>query len=423
MGRKTKPLTKFEIDNAKSKEKEYTLSDGHGLQLRVMPNGKTKSWRMLYSHPLTGKAHKITLGTYPTLSLANARKQCSNIRSLVAQGIDPKEFKKQKLFEHEMKHKHTLLNVAKEWIEVKKNDVSEDHAKDIWRALELHVFPQLATIPIADINAPDTIQALKPLAAKGSLEQVSRISQNLNQIVNYAINCGLRETNPLSGIKSAFKKPTVENMKSIEPDELPELMRALANANIKTTTRYLIEFQLHTMTRPSEAAAAKWDEIDFVNRTWTIPAERMKMKKEHRIPLTNELETLLDNMSMISGLRKHIFPADRNPNTHVNSQTANAALKRMGFKDRLVSHGLRALASTTLNASGLFDADVIEAALAHQVKGESRRPYNRTDYFERRAPMMRWWSNYIVEASKGYTSLSQCPSSTQPITNTAIETD
>ncbi|EPW6836298.1 integrase arm-type DNA-binding domain-containing protein, partial [Vibrio vulnificus] len=154
MGRKTKP-----------REKEYTLSDGHGLQLRIMPNGKTKSWRQLYSHPITGKPQKITLGTYPELSLANARKKSSNIRSLVVQGIDPKEYAKTKVLEHDARYKNTLLKVAQEWIEVKRSQVSNDHANDIWRSLELHVFQNLGNTPIADLTPPAAIKALKPLAS------------------------------------------------------------------------------------------------------------------------------------------------------------------------------------------------------------------------------------------------------------------
>lgn len=404
MGRNTKPLTKFEIDNAKAKEKEYVLSDGNGLQLRVMPNGKTKSWRQLYNHPITGKAKKLSLGTYPELSLANARKKSTNIRNLVSQGIDPKEYAEAKILEHEAKHVNSLLKVAKEWFDIKKSEISDDHAIDIWRSLELHVFQSLGNKPIIDLTPPKAIEALKPLQAKGSLETLKRVAQRLNEIMNFAVNSGYIKDNNLKNIKAAFLSPKKKNLPALEPKELPELMYNIANANIKKLTRYLLEFQLHTMVRPREAAFARWEEIDFVNNIWTIPAARMKMKKEHRVPLTDEVLTLLDLISEISGTREYIFPADRNPKSHMNEQTANAALVRMGFKGRTVAHGFRALASTTLNEQGIYPPDVIEKALSHGDEDKVREAYNRSDYFELRIEMMKWWSSHIVESSKGYYS-------------------
>lgn len=200
--------------------------------------------------------------------------------------------------------------------------------------------------------------------------------------MTFAVNTGVIEHNPLAGIKEAFEKPKKQNMPTIRPDEIPELMKAISYASIKITTRCLIEWQLHTMVRSSEAAKAKWQEIDFENKLWNIPAENMKMKKPHSVPLTEQTLSLLTMMKPISGHREYIFPADRTPKNHANTETVNVALKRMGFKNRLVAHGMRALASTTLNEQG-FDPDVIESALAHVDKNEVRRAYNRAEYLER----------------------------------------
>jgi integrase len=221
----------------------------------------------------------------------------------------------------------------------------------------------------------------------------------------YAVNTGITFSNPLSGIRHAFEAPKKQFMATLKPDELPELMLTLSTASIKKVTRCLIEWQLHTMTRPSEAAGAKWCEIDFEKRLWTIPAERMKMKREHIVPLSEQTLNLLEILKPLSAHRNHLFPADRNPRTHANSQTANMALKRMGYGGRLVSHGLRALASTVLNEQG-FDPDLIEMALAHVDKNEVRRAYNRADYIERRKPLMTWWSKYIKKASTGNISFA-----------------
>ena len=189
-------------------------------------------------------------------------------------------------------------------------------------------------------------------------------------------------------------------MPTLTPDQLPELMKTISYASIKIVTRCLIEWQLHTMVRPSEAAGAKWSEIDLDNNQWLIPAERMKKKRDHTVPLTKQTIELLERLQPISGHREYLFPADRDPKKHANESTANAALKRMGYHKKLVAHGMRALASTTLNEQG-FDGDVIEAALAHVDKNEVRRAYNRAEYIERRRKLMYWWSENIEQAQTG----------------------
>lgn len=404
MPRTTLPLSAKDIENAKPKKKEYNLVDGRGLKLRILPSG-TKQWQLNYYRPTNGKRANFNLGRFPDVSLAQARKSANVARELIAQGIDPQEERNRKQQEYRENHEHTFLKVSKDWFEIKKHDVTPDYAVDIWRSLELHVFPQLSDIPVKDITAPKVIELLKPIEAKGSLETVKRLSQRLNEVMNFATNCGLIQANPLTGIRAAFKKPKKENMAALTPAELPELMGALANASIKRTTRCLIEWQLHTMTRPSEASGARWDELDLENKIWIIPQERMKKRREHRIPLTEQMLALLEVMKPISGHREFIFPSDRDPKKPCNSQTANMALKRMGFAGRLVSHGLRSLASTTLNEQG-FEPDLIESALAHVDDNQVRNAYNRTDYLERRKPMMVWWSENIENASKGSLSVT-----------------
>ncbi|MCW8335923.1 integrase domain-containing protein [Vibrio paucivorans] len=404
MAKTTTRLTDKEIKAAKPKEKEYNLFDGDGLRLRVKPNG-SKLWILNYYRPNSRKRANLSLGKYPDLPLAKARKATMEAKELLVEGVDPQEKRKQEQQEHNAIHQHTFFNVANEWFEIKKGDVTADYAVDIWRSLELHIFARLGEIPVREITAPQVIELLKPIEAKGSLETVKRLAQRLNEIMNFATNCGLIHANPLTGIKAAFKKPKKENMAALTPTELPELMSAIANASIKRTTRCLIEWQLHTMTRPSEASSARWDELDLNEKVWTIPPERMKKRREHRIPLTEHMLELLDVMKPISGHREFIFPSDREPKKPCNSQTANMALKRMGFAGRLVSHGLRSLASTTLNEQG-FDRDLIESALAHVDDNQVRSAYNRTDYLDRRRPMMSWWSDHIDQAAQGSLSVT-----------------
>ncbi|SCX32568.1 Integrase [Pseudomonas sp. NFACC25] len=397
-------LSDRQLKTVKAKDKDYVLSDGEGLQLRVRSNG-SMLWNFNYRDPVTKNRINMGLGTYPELSLANARKRVIEARELLAQGIDPKVQRKADNEAKRAQTEHTLENVATAWFELKKHAVTTAYAEDIWRSLTLHVFPSLKNIPLTDITAPMIIKLLRPIEAKGSLETVKRLSQRLNEIMAYGVNCGLIFANPLSGIRAAFKKPQKQNMAALPPEELPDLMLAIANASIKRITRCLIEWQLHTMTRPAEAAGTTWAEIDFEKRIWTIPKERMKKRRAHPIPLSDQTLALLETLKPYSGHREHVFPADRNPRTHANSQTANMALKRMGFQDRLVSHGLRSMASTILNEHG-WDPELIEVALAHVDKDEVRSAYNRADYIERRRPMMTWWSDYIQKAATGNLSVT-----------------
>jgi integrase len=404
MAKITNPLTNTEVDKAKPKDKEYNLLDGYGLMLRVKPTG-TKSWLFNYYHPITKKRKNLSLGQYPALSLANARKKRAEAKELLVHNIDPQEHRNDQQVLDRFKASNTFLFIASNWFEIKKNKIAETTSISLWRSLENHILPALGHRPIDKITAPEAIKALEPLAAKGSLELTSKIVGYLNEVMTHAVNTGLLNHNPLAGIRAAFKTPQATNMLTLLPGELPELMRALASASIKITTRCLIEWQLHTMVRPSEAAGAKWDEIDFDNNLWVIPPERMKMKRQHSVPLSKQAISLLNLIKPISGHREYIFPADRKPSSPSNAQTANMALKRMGFKGRLVAHGMRSIASTTLNEQG-FDADVIEAALSHVDSNEIRRAYNRTEYLERRKIIMDWWSEHIEKAAIGNMSLS-----------------
>lgn len=404
MARTTKPLTNTEVKQAKPKEKVFTLSDGAGLQLRVKPNG-TKLWLFDYQRPYTKKRTSLSFGSYPSLSLADARIKREEAKELLAKDIDPKEYRDEQNKLKELEHNNTLEFIAAKWLKTKRSKVSDAHANDTWRSLELHIFPKLGKVPINKITAVKTIDVIEPIAAKGSLETVKRLCQRLNEVMVYSVNTGIIKNNPLAGIKEAFQTPVKQHLPTLKPEQLPTLMMALATASIKITTRCLIEWQLHTMVRPSEASGTRWEEIDFDNALWNIPAERMKKKKPHTVPLTEQSLMLLEVMKDLSHNSEFVFPSDRDPRKPTNSQTANTALKRMGFHKQLVAHGLRSLASTILNEQG-FDPDVIEASLAHVGKNEVRNAYNRAEYIERRKPVMAWWSEYVDKAATGNMSLT-----------------
>ena len=404
MAKITKPLTNTEVSQAKPKDKEYNLSDGGGLALRVKPNG-TKTWLFNYYHPYTNKRSNISFGTFPTVSLKQARDSRDSSRVLLSQDIDPKSHRENTKRQLQQEHSNTLQKVAIDWFAVKETSLTPAYAEDVFRSLTKHIFPSVGKTPITKVNAVDVIKVLKPLSAAGSLETVKRLCQRLNQIMTFAVNTGVVNSNPLAGISKAFEAPVKKNLPTIRPTDLPILIKALNTASIKIVTRCLIEWQLHTMVRPGEAAGARWEEIDLNNKLWIIPAERMKKKREHIVPLTKQVVQLLELMQPISGHREFVFPGDRNPRRHANESTANLALKRMGFHKKLVAHGLRSLASTTLNEQG-HDADIIESALAHTDRNSVRGAYNRSEYLERRRRLMYSWSNHIEQSSNGNMSLS-----------------
>lgn len=397
MARATSPLSDTKIKNTKPTDKQFALYDGNGLQLRIMPNG-TKSWLFNYIHPITKKRKNLGLGKYPDITLSSARNKVREMRQLVAENIDPKTHRDNELANKLLERETTLFSVAAEWFELKRDTVSEDYANDIWRSLELHIFPNLGQLAIYDLKAPTVINQLRPLESAGSLETVRRVCQRLNEIMTYAVNSGKIEANTFAGIKQVFKQPKVQHQKTISPSELPVVMKAMSEVNIKVITRCAFEFQLHTLTRPNEAAKAKWNEIDFENEVWTIPADKMKMKRDHKIPLSQSVIRLLDFMKSISAHREYIFPSNTKPTSHLNTQSVNSALKRAGLSGKLVSHGMRSIGSTALNEQ-CFNPDAIEVALAHVDNNSIRAIYNNAEYLTERRHIMSWWSDFIDTAA------------------------
>lgn len=215
--------------------------------------------------------------------------------------------------QHQIALDSIFSTVAANWFLLKSKSVTPDYAKDIWRSLEKDVFPAVGELPVQQIRARTLVEALEPIKARGALETVRRLVQRINEIMIYAVNTGLIDANPTSGVGMAFEKPKKKHMPSIRPEELPYLMRSLALSNITVTTRLLIEWKLLTLTRPSEASGARWDEIDLELKVWKIPASRMKAKREHSIPLSSGAMRVLNHMNSISINREHIFPSRNSP--------------------------------------------------------------------------------------------------------------
>lgn len=401
MGRTTKPLSSTEVKAAKTTNKDAVLYDGDGLELLVKAGSNSKLWRFRYYRPLSKKRAMVSFGPYPAVSLADARRLRDDARALLARNIDPQEYKKEQEDERNKVTQNTFFNVAKGWFVVKSSrGLTEDTLHDIWRSLEINVFPVVGEKPVTSLTARDFIASLEPAAARGKAETVRRVAQRINEIMDYAVNTGLIHANPATSISKAFAAPKKKNLPAIRPERLPEFMQALSIASVNIQTRLVIEWQLLTICRPGDAAGTRWDEINFEAAEWTIPASRLKQRREHVIPLSKQALAVLEAMRPASGHRPYVFPHNSDPKKHMNAQTANQAIKRMGFAGELVAHGLRSIASTAMNEEG-FPPDVIEAALSHMDKNEVRRAYNRSTYLEQRRPLMTWWADFVTQAATG----------------------
>jgi len=404
MARTTTSLNPTQVEKAKPREKEYNLSDGKGLQLRVKPNG-SKLWLFNYYHPHTKKRKNLSLGPYPDLTLAKAREQRDKYRTLLADEIDPIDYREQERTTSAEKAAATFITVAEQWLVIHATKVTPGTIANIRRSLEKDVYPLVGKYPIEQIRAPKAIEVINSIVGRNSYEIARKVSRRMNSVMTFAVNSGIIAHNPIAGIREVIPSSKVAHRAALPPEELPTLMKAIRYSSAKISTRCLIEFQLHTMVRPGEAAEAEWSEIDEEKGIWTIPAARMKMARDHIVPLTSQVIEILETMKPLSAHRKYVFPSSIDPKKSANRQTANKALRDMGFTGKQTAHGLRSLASTTLNEQA-FDHDVIETALAHRDESEVRSAYNRAQYLERRKVMMCWWSEHIENSLAGKESKS-----------------
>ncbi|HDD9166584.1 TPA: tyrosine-type recombinase/integrase [Escherichia coli] len=399
MAKIAKKLTDTEIKSTKPADKEINLFDGDGLILRIAPlaKGGKKNWYFRYAVPVSKKRTKMSLGTYPHLTLAKARALRDENLSLLANGVDPQVHNNNKAKALKSAIEHTLQAVARKWLDekVKTSGISQDHAEDIWRSLERNIFPTLGDTPIKEIRPKMLKQHLDPIEKRGVLETLRRIISRLNEIFRYAATEELIEFNPADNLAQRFSKPKKQNMPALPPTELPRFLTVLNNASVRMETRLLIEWQLLTWVRPGEAVRTRWSDIDIETGMWNIPAEFMKMKKPHKVPLSKEALRVLDLMKAISGHREWVFPSIKAPLNHMHEQTANAAIIRMGFGGELVAHGMRSITRTAAEESGKFRTDVLEAALAHSKKDEIIAAYNRAEYLTERVILMQWWSDFV----------------------------
>lgn len=368
-------LTDKAIKNAAAKNKPYKIADGEGLYLLIQPTG-SKLWRLKYR--FLGKEKLLPIGKYPLVSLAEARDQRYDAKKLLQRSIDPMEHKKEVrraiLFDAE----NTFRAVAQDWFNTHRKQLAEEHAQRIWRRLELHALPELGSRPVAQIKTPDLVIVVRKIGRKGKLETASRLARILYAVFRHAVHCGVLEHNPATDLKGVIPAPKTTHFAAIHPSGLPPLLSSLETVTTSIQNRIAVKLLLHVFLRPGELRYGKWEEIDYDQKLWIIPAERMKKRRPHVVPLSEPALVLLRELHSLTGYSPYLFPSQQRRSHPVMSEnTINKVLNNMGYKNRQVGHGFRSIASTVLNESGLFRPDVIEAQLAHVEENGSRKPYNR----------------------------------------------
>jgi len=390
-------LTDIQVKALQPKEKQYKVFDGGGLYVLVHPNG-SKYWRLKYR--FNGIENVYSIGIYPDIKLPKARQQREIVKAKIVNNINPTTDKQ--IQGDKEAGKHSFEAMAKEWHDIKKRKWSERHAKDVLHSLEKDIFPHIGRKDIKEITRTDIIKVLERIEARGALIILSKLKQRSSAIFNYAISkeIGL-ENNPVTNFGDRFETNQVKHFNRLDKKDLPEFLNKLDNYQGEITTIMGLKIALLTFARTDEIRFAPWSEIDFNNNLWTIPAQRMKMKRDHIIPLSRQAVAILKELHKFTGEYKYIFASYHKPHKQPMSENAMLfGLYRMGYKGKATVHGMRATASTILNSEGV-NSDWIEKQLAHEHSDKIRATYNHADYLPERRKMMQSWANLLDSLKAG----------------------
>ncbi|RLQ89647.1 tyrosine-type recombinase/integrase [Notoacmeibacter ruber] len=391
------PLTDTKIRNLKAAEKPIKHSDGGGLHLLVTANG-SKLWRLNYR--FYGKQKTLYIGAWPAVSLADARLRRESAKKLLAQSIDPAAQAKHERIERQANFANTFGAIADEVLERNEKEGLAAVTINKKRWLIDLVRPALGKRPVRDITAPELLNELRKVEAKGNYETARRLRAVCGQVFRYAVITSRADFDPSAALRGALISPTVTSQAAItEWGKFGGLLRAIWGYDGHASTRYGLQLLALLYPRPGELRQAEWSEIDLEAGVWTIPAQRAKMRREHRKPLSKEAADIFAEVHKLNGFSKYVFPAIHTTQRPLSENTFNAALRRMGFdKHEMTSHGFRASASTLLNESGRWNPDAIEAELGHVGADEVRRAYHRALYWDERVRMTGAWAAQISEA-------------------------
>lgn len=387
------PLSDAKVRNAKPREKQYKLFDGDGLFLLVTPNGK-KGWRFKYR--FAGREKLLSFGTYPEVSLSDAREKRLAARKQVAADIDPSQVRRAQQ-QSAAQELDSFEVVAREWHQKFTPTWTEVHAHTTLRRLERDVFPWLGSLPIAQIKAPDVLKVLRRVETRGALETAHRIKTICGQVFRYAVATGRAERDPAADLKGALPPAKKNHLAAItDPAKVADLLRAIDGYQGSFVVKCALQLAPLVFVRPGELRQAEWTEIDFDAAEWNIPAERMKMKDAHLVPLSTQSLAILRELHALTSRSRYLFPSARSNARPLSNNAVNAALRRMGYeKDEMTGHGFRAMARTILDEVLQFRPDYIEHQLAHAVRDPNGRAYNRTAHRDERKIMMQRWADYL----------------------------
>lgn len=396
-------LTDTAIRKAKPKAKSYKMADGGGLFLQVQPSGG-KLWR--YKYRFAGKEKLLSMGVYPDVSLKIAREDHADARKLLANGSDPGAMKQSQKRQAKLSAVNSFEVIAREFHAMKAPIWTVHHATDWINTLEREVFPKLGHRPITEIEAPDVLDILRAIEARGAFEVRGRVLQRVRSVFAYAIASGRSRHNPAAELSGALApRPKVQHFAALPAEEIPEFLRALTGYQklaksspiVFAATRLLA----YTFVRTGEVRGAQWGEFDLDAGLWTIPAERMKARAPHTVPLSRQAVEIVRDLQPLTGHLPALFPSRNGEGAVISENTVLKVIERMGYKGRMTGHGFRSVASTYLNNLGTIRPDMIEAQLAHGDKDRVRAAYNRADYMEYRKAMMQFWADILDKMEQG----------------------
>ena len=391
-------LTALKIQRAKSKVKNYKLSDGGGLYLYVMSTG-SKYWRLKYR--IHGKEKLLALGIFDQskmdkhLSLEQARVKRDNAKIMLRDGKDPSIEKRKEKLLRKVRAERNFESVARDWHRFKSSRWTKGHQLDVLKSLQVEIFPHIGSMPIDEIASDLLRPVLEAVQRRGAYESAKRLRQRCSAIFRYGKVLGFCTEDPADPLKEVLIAPAKKNLAAITWEEFPNFLNALNKYNAHPQTRIAVRLMMLTFVRTGELIGARWDEIDFDKRLWNIPASRMKRGRPHYIPLSEQAIEVLQELQDMTGHRKLLFPKRGEPREPMSNGTILRVIERIGFKGRMTGHGFRSLASTALNESGNFRPDAIERQLSHEQNDDVRRAYNRAEYYQERVKMMQWWADQV----------------------------
>lgn len=385
-------LTDKKIAQTKPEAKPYKLADGNGLFLLINPNG-SKLWRWKYR---VSKVEKLmSLGDYPTTSLSMARQARDAVRRALAEKRDPMEERRSEKLAKRFAAENSFKNVAKLWWDWWSPGKSERHAAQVWRRFETDVFPHLGGRAVSEVQVPEIVNVVKIIAGKPAIEKAKKILWTIGQVFRYSCAHSLATVNPVQQIKPSDILPSreIKHHARVKPNRLPALLRSI-EAYDSIVTRLAMKLMAMTFVRTADLIEAPWSEIDFDNAMWVIPGDRIKMKREHTVPLSTQAIDVLRTLHTLTGHGKLIFPNERDHAKPMSNNTILMALKRMGFKGEMTGHGFRGVATTHFYERG-FTREHIELQLAHVEKSKTVAAYNDATYLPQRTEMMQIWADHL----------------------------